>query len=91
MCPHGYSSDELDYPIQDIWLIKKDMDRGRPWCKVINHISPNKNLAVVTFTDNDVQPNDFYYVAIRQKGQELTHGENEYMAYIGPMFIQNVN
>ena len=39
---------------------------------------------------NDVQPNDFYYVAIRQKGQELVPGHNEYMAFIGPVFIDNV-
>jgi len=90
MCPHGYSSNELDYPIQDIWLIKKDRDKGRPWCNVINHLSPNSDIVVVNFTDYDVQPNDFYYVAIRQKGQELEPGENEYMAYIGPVFIDNV-
>ena len=90
MCPHGYLSEELDYPIQDIWLIKKDRERGRPWCKVIGHAEPNKNLAIVTFEDADVQPNDFYYIAIRQKGQELRAGENEYMAFIGPIFIENV-
>ena len=91
MKPHGYSDDELDYQIQDIWLIKKDRDLGRPWCKVINHTKPNSNTAVVNFQDYDVQPNDFYWVAIRQKGQELVTGENEYMAFIGPVFIDNVN
>ena len=90
MCPHGYLSEELDYPIQDIWLIKKDRERGRPWCKVIGHAEPNKNLAIVTFEDADVQPNDFYYIAIRQKGQELRPRENEYMAFIGPVFINNI-
>ena len=90
MCPHGFSLNELDYPIQDIWLIKKDRDRGRPWCKVINHLSPNSDIVAVNFTDYDVQPNDFYYVAIRQKGQELKTGENEYMAFIGPVFIDNI-
>ena len=90
MCPHGYSSNELDHPIQDIWLIKKDREKGRPWCKIINHTSPNKNLVVANFQDYDVQPNDFYYVAIRQKGQELKTGENEYTTFIGPVFIENV-
>jgi hypothetical protein len=90
MCPHGYSSIELDHPIQDIWLIKKDRDKGRPWCKVINHLSPNSELVVVNFTDYDVQPNDFYYVALRQKGEELKPGQNEYMTYLGPVFINNV-
>ena len=90
MCPHKYLSAELDYPIQDIWLLKKDRDRGRPWCKVIGHATPNENMAVVSFEDIDVQPNDFYYVAIRQKGQELAPQQNEYMAFIGPVFINNV-
>lgn len=90
MKPHGYIDDQLNYPIQDIWLIKKDRDKGRPWCKVINHTTSNSNTAVVTFQDYDVQPNDFYWVAIRQKGQELEPGQNEYMAFIGPVFIENV-
>ena len=90
MCPHGYSSNELDYPIQDIWLIKKDRIRGRPWCKIINHTSPNTDTVVVTFEDDNVQQNDFYYIAIKQKGQELLPGKNEYMAFIGPVFIDNV-
>jgi len=94
MCPHGYSPDELDYPIQDIWLIKKDRDKGRPWCKVIGHVKPDENMAVVTFEDPDVQSNDFYYVAIRQKGQSLDvdsdEPKDEYMAFIGPVFIDNV-
>jgi hypothetical protein len=96
MKPHGYLDDQLDYPIQDIWLIKKDRDKGRPWCKVINHTTPNTNTVVVNFQDYDVQPNDFYWVAIRQKGQELKSQQNyvevrdEYMAFIGPVFIDNV-
>ncbi len=90
MCPHNYLSSELDYPIEDIWLIKKDREKGRPWCKVINHTSPNNDTVVVNFQDYDVHPNDFYYVAIKQKGQELKTGENEYMTYIGPIFIDNV-
>ena len=90
MRPHAYSANELDYPIQDIWLIKKDRERGRPWCKVIGHATPNNNTVVVNFKDYDVQPNDFYWVAIRQKGQELEPGQNEYMAFIGPVFIDNV-
>ena len=90
MCPHNYSIEELDHPIQDVWLLKKDRSRGRPWCKVVNHTTPNNNIVVVNFEDADVQPNDFYYIAIRQKGQELKAGENEYMAFIGPVFIENV-
>jgi len=91
MKPHGYSADELDYPISDIWIIKKDTERGRPWCKVISHTTPNENTAVVEFEDADVQPNDFYWVAIRQKGQEIVSGkDDEYMAFIGPVFIKNI-
>ena len=112
MCPHGYSSKELDYPISDIWLIKKDTEKGQPYCKVINHTTPDTNTAVVKFQDSDVQPNDFYYVAIRQKGELLTPksiplltklmpkryhkwlgdigNRDEYMAFIGPIFIDNV-
>ena len=99
MCPYGYSPDELEYPVSDIWLVKKDISKGRPWCKVIGHAMPNKNLAVVNFEDPDVQPNDFYYVAIRQKGQQLTGKQSnnlegtsgdEYMAFIGPIFIDQV-
>jgi hypothetical protein len=90
MKPYGYLFNKLDYPIQDIWLIKKDSLRGQPWCKVIGHATPNDNSVVVTFEDPNVQPNDFYWVAIRQKGQELKPGQNEYMAFIGPVFIDNV-
>ena len=90
MKPHGYQDDQLDYPIQDIWIIKKDRDKVRPWCKIISHTTPDTNTAVVNFQDYDVQPNDFYYVAIKQKGQELIEGQNEYMTFIGPVFINNV-
>jgi hypothetical protein len=90
MKPYGYLFNKLDYPIQDIWLIKKDSLKGQPWCKVIGHATPNDNSVVVTFEDPNVQPNDFYWVAIRQKGQELKPGQNEYMAFIGPVFIDNV-
>jgi hypothetical protein len=92
MWPHGYLPDELDYPITDIWLIKKDSERGRPWCKVINHTKPNDNLAVVLFEDIEVQPNDFYWIAVRQKGQMLKpEQDDEFMAFIGPFFINNVH
>ena len=91
MCPFNYSEENLNYPISDIWIIKKDVERGRPWCKIINHTTPNKNLAVINFEDPDVKPNDFYYVAIKQKGQNLIHDKDEYMAYIGPVFINKVN
>jgi hypothetical protein len=92
MWPHGYSPDELDYPITDVWIVKKDVDRGRPWCKVISHTQPNKNMVLVDFQDSNVQPNDFYWVAIKQKGQKLLpeNGE-EFISYIGPFFIDNVS
>jgi len=90
MCPHNYSSEELDHPISDIWIIKKDTARGRPYCKIINHTKPNNHTAVITFNDYEVQPNDFYYVAIRQKGEELLPGQNEYTAFLGPVFIDKV-
>ena len=97
MTPHGYLPSELDYPISDIWIVKKDTDKGQPWCKVIYHGTPDSHLAVVTYEDFDVKPNDFYYIAIRQQGQQLeinrkTSGRetDEYMAYIGPIFIDQV-
>jgi hypothetical protein len=98
MCPNGYNASELSYPIQDIWLIKKDADRGQPWCKVIGAVHPNTSLAVVEFQDPEVHPNDFYYVAIRQKGEHIgesdtlnsTGTNDEYMAFLGPVFIDRV-
>jgi len=98
MWPHSYSPDELDYPIQDIWIIKKDTEKGQPWCKIIKHVEPDSDLAIVEFEDSDVQPNDFYYIAIRQKGQLLEENQkntitgerDEYMAFLGPVFIDNV-
>jgi hypothetical protein len=99
MKPHGYSENELDYPISDVWIIKKDIEKGRPWCKVINHTNPNKNLAVINFKDFDVEPNDFYFIAIKQKGENLKRPlakinpsapGDEYMSFIGPVFIDNV-
>ena len=91
MWPHGYSPDELDHPITDIWIVKKDGSRGRPWCKVISHTKPDTNLAIVDFSDSEVLPNDFYWVAIRQKGQKLLpENSDEFISYIGPFFIDNV-
>ena len=90
MCPYSYSTDELNKTIQDIWLLKKDSDRGKPWIKIIGHVNPDKNMVVVEFEDSEVKENDFYFVAIRYKGQELTSGQDEYMAYLGPVFIDNV-
>lgn len=91
MCPNGYLPEELDYPIEDIWLIKKDTEAGKPWCKVISHWQPKEDFIVVEYDDYYVQPNDFYYVAIRQKGQELRTDENEFMSFIGPIFVNKVD
>lgn len=91
MSPHGYSSDELNHPISDIWIIKKDAQKCKPWCKIIYHAQPGTNLAVVDFEDSSVQPNDFYYIAIRQKGEELRDGQGSYMAFLGPVFINEVD
>jgi hypothetical protein len=95
MCPNGYNASELSYPIQDIWLVKKDTGRGQPWCHVIRAAHPNSSLAFVEFQDQDVHPNDFYYVVIRQKGEHLPSdqpqiGNDEYLAFIGPVFIDSV-
>jgi hypothetical protein len=96
MCPNGYNASELAYSIQDIWLVKKDTIRGQPYCKIIGSAHPNASLAVVTFTDRDVHPNDFYFVVIRQHGEHLPAGEpqignNEYLAFLGPVFIDTVS
>ena len=112
MCPYGYSKDMLDFPIIDIYIIKKDNEKGMPWCKIINHTITNSDFPVVTFEDFDVAPNDFYYIAIRQKGDllipkivrfldkifpnfalkwiEKNGKRDEYMAFIGPFFINEV-
>jgi len=90
MCPHGYSPSELSYPISDIWLVKKDSGKERPWCKLIGHVSPYENITVVTFEDSDVKPNDFYWIVIKQEGEMLSPNNNEYMAFLGPVFINNV-
>jgi hypothetical protein len=90
MSPHLYPSDELTHNISDIWVIKKDREQGRPWCRIIKHVQPNQHISVVSFKDYDVQPNDFYYIVIRQNGAELTPGQNQYSAFLGPVFIDNV-
>ena len=95
MTPHAYSSDELDYPIEDIWVIKKDSSRGQPWCEVVAHERPQSHLAILDFKDDAVHPNDFYYVVIRQKGQYLLDEDssgktNDYLAFLGPVFINEV-
>ena len=95
MCPNGYNASDLSYSIQDIWIVKKDTVRGQPYCSVIDHVHPNSSLAVITFTDPSVHPNDFYYVVIRQRGEHLPMGDpqignDEYLAFLGPVFIDNV-
>jgi hypothetical protein len=95
MCPNGYNESELSYPIQDIMLVKKDTSRGQPWCKVIGTAHVNSSLAVEQFQDPDVHPNDFYYVVIRQQGEHLPtddplSGNDEYLAFLGPVFIDTV-
>jgi hypothetical protein len=91
MCPHGYTPKELCYPIRDIWLIKKDTLKGRPWCTVIGHAIVNESCPVATFTDSEVQPNDFYYIALRQDGEMLSPHNSQYMAFLGPVFINQVH
>jgi hypothetical protein len=90
MCPHGYREDELEYPIDEIWVVKKDRERGRPWCKVIGHATLRSHIAAVTFTDPLVQPGDFYWIAIKQKGDRIAQGGDEYMVFLGPVFINQV-
>jgi hypothetical protein len=96
MCPNAYDPSELSYPIQDIWLVKKNTSQGQPWCSVIGTVHPNSSLAVVNFQDPDVHPNDFYYIVIRQKGEHLPvdnpiDGSDEYLAFLGPVFIDSVS
>ena len=96
MKPHAYSEDELDYPIEDIWIVKKDTNKGQPWCKIIAHHQPQSHVGVMTYQDNSVQPNDFYYIAIRQKGDFLADNSegctktDDYLAFLGPIFIREV-
>ena len=54
MCPYLYDENELDYPISDIWIIKKDVEKGRPWCKIVNHVRPNEDIIALSFSDPDV-------------------------------------
>ena len=89
-CGDMFLPNELNHPITDIWLVKKDCCKGRPWCIVIGYEKPNTNFTVVTFNDPFVKPNDFYYIVIRQKGEMLSPGNDEYMAFLGPIFIDNV-
>ena len=91
MKPNGYDNDDLDYQISDIWLIKKDIDKGRPWCKVVNHSSPNNRTCIISFIDSNVQPGDFYWIAIQQSGAKLNSNNNEYMTFIGPFFVNEIN
>lgn len=96
MTPHAYSPDELDYPIEDVWIIKKDTEKGQPWCEIIAHEQPQSDVAVAFFEDENVEPNDFYYIVIKQKGQYLLDDSdsadktNDYLAFLGPIFIRNV-
>jgi hypothetical protein len=88
--PYGYESTNKNWTISDIWVIKKDTNRGQPWCKVIGHTTPNSILAVETFYDDSVQSNDFYWVAIRQLEDTNSNEKEEYMTYLGPIFINQV-
>ena len=101
MRPYEYPSDDpLNYPIKEIFIVKKDTTAGQPWCKVIKSWEFNKNedkdMAVLSFTDENVQPNDFYYIIVKQEAAMLYPGDddyeaqNEYIAILGPVFIKNV-
>lgn len=87
MCPYGYDMDNLSQRITDVWIVKKDRDRGRPWCKVLNHFSLNTSLCDISFQDADVQENDFYWIAVRQK-TDASH--NGFITFLGPVFINKV-
>jgi len=75
---------------------KKDIEKGQPWCKIIAHEQPQSDVAVAFFEDENVEPNDFYYIVIKQKGQYLLDDTdsadktNNYLAFLGPIFIRNV-
>jgi hypothetical protein len=69
---------------------KKDTDKGQPWCKILKHWELDSDLVVVSFEDSDVKLNDFYYIAIMQKGQYIIKND-KYMAFLGPIFIDNVD
>ncbi|HEC82486.1 MAG TPA: DUF3604 domain-containing protein [Thermoplasmatales archaeon] len=84
MRPHGYDND-LNFKITNIWIVKKDREKGRPWCKVIAHFTPNDKIAVVSYEDCDVMSCDFYWVAIKQ-----SNGIDDFMAFLGPIFIYNI-
>ena len=90
MCSHLYPTDELEYPICSIWIIKKDKYRGMPWCKIIEHVQPQNHTAVFSFEYWDVRLHDFYYIVINQKEYELTDGQVTCSAFLGPVFIDNV-
>lgn len=84
MCPYGYSNN-LNFKITDIWIVKKDRQKGRPWCKVIAHFMPNDEIAVASYEEHDVMPSDFYWIAIKQ-----SNGVDDYMAFLGPVFIYGI-
>lgn len=94
--PHAYFKQTLNYPISDIWIIKKDTEKDRPWCKIINHTTPNTNTAVVNYAGEEVEVNDFYYIIIKQKGQVLEKNifkdfiSDSYLTFIDLVFINNV-
>jgi len=90
----GYDNNSLENNISDIWIVKKDTSRQRPWCKIVAHYQPDSHYAFVEFEDFDVQPKDFYYVLIHQKGEAREcAGEtvDDYLAYLGPIFINSVS
>ncbi|MEF8848214.1 MAG: DUF3604 domain-containing protein [Candidatus Thermoplasmatota archaeon] len=89
MCPHGYKKEKLNCSISDIWIVKKDKNKGQPWCKVIKHFQPEKKVCKINFKDKNVGPNDFYWIAIKQKN-DVSSSHKEHMAYLGPVYINKV-
>ena len=57
---------------------------------MIGHEIINESFCSVTFHDADVKPNDFYWIAVMQKGEMLSPNNNQYMAFLGPVFIDQV-
>lgn len=88
MLPYG-DGDDIRGNITNIWVVKKDKEKGFPYCRVVAHASPMKPLCALKFEDSDVKANDFYYVVVEEKWNYIGTSDR-YRAYIGGFFIYNV-